>query len=66
MFIVWIFSNESWKTFFLSIFLIGLCLNDNLLWMLAPGGKNNTYLGKFFHMFMHCLTYMCSVCTLCV
>ena len=48
MFIVGIFSNRSWKTYFLSIFFIGFVLNDYLLWMLAPCGKNNMYLDKIF------------------
>ena len=29
-------------------FLLGFVLNVDLLWMLAPCGKNNMYLGKFF------------------
>ena len=31
-----------------SIFFIGFFLNENFLWMLAPCGKNNMYLGKIF------------------
>ena len=45
MFIVEIFSNGSWRTYFLSIFFI-VVLNVDMLWMLAPCGKNNTYLDK--------------------
>ena len=68
MFIVGIFSNGSWKTYFLSIFFIGIFLNDNLLWMLAPCGKNNMYLGKLFicsYIVHHVLIIGCVFYTLC-
>ena len=49
MFIVRIFSNGSWKTFFfVNLFYWDFSLNDDLLWMLVPCGKNNMYFGKIF------------------
>ena len=36
------------KLIFCQSFLLGFVLNDDLLWMLAPCGKNNMYLGKIF------------------
>ena len=48
MFIVENFSMGVRKLIFCQSFLLGFVLNDDLLWMLAPCGKNNMYLGKIF------------------
>ena len=48
MFLVEIFSIGVGKLNFCQSFWLGFDLNDNFLWMLAPCGKNNMYLGKIF------------------
>ena len=66
MFIVGIFSNRGWKTYLLLIFVIGFCFKCLFALDVGPLWHSKHVLRIDFHMFMHCLTYMCSVCTLSV
>ena len=51
------------KLIFYQSFLLCFVLNVDMLWMLAPYGKNNMYLGKIF-IYSCIVLHTCVVCAL--
>ena len=64
MLLVGIFIIGVGKTYFLSIFFMGLVSFVDMHWMLAPLWQKEHVLRVDFMMFMHCFTLLFIVCML--